>query len=383
MHIVYITPYYKPAWFYGGPPRCISEQAEILVKEFGYTIEVVTLNQNNDKAVVDARGIHTTNQNGVTVHYMPSSCSFLNKKYFHSHNLTSFLSTLKKPDQIHIHTLFNYFSRCGMQFAVRNKIPFVITPHGMLDIYSLTRSKLVKIVHRTIWDNHLLKKAKYIHFTTIEEYENSEIPKGCNYYIAPYLLAEPAKIKRGNYDSLQSFNLVSLGRINRKKGLDILIRSMHIIHEYRLNVTLDIYGEDDDYCKPELVLLAKKLGIASAISFKGKLNPDNRNQTLQQYALLILPSYQENFGLVVVEALSNGLPVIISNKVNLCNMVLQNKCGLVCLTDKESLADRLFHYLNLTHDLKIEMSNNGMKAVAKEFAIEKIAAQYKLMYEGN
>lgn len=380
MRLLFITPYYKPAWFYGGPPKCISEQAEILANTFGYEIDVVTLNQCDDRPIFKGKETTVQIQNGVRVHYLPSGLNFFSKKYFYCSALKKYLKQFIGADVVNVHSVFNYFSRAGMQFAFENNIPYVVTTHGMLDRYSLSRTATAKKIHRFMWDNKLLRQAHYVQFTTYEEYNNSLLPRGCKPIIVPYLFHTTAKKVMISDEAIGSAKLVSLGRINRKKGLDILIKAIAILNGYVVKYTLDIYGEDDDNFMPELKKLIEKHKLKSQIKFMGKLDPSQRDITLQKYALFVLPSHQENFGLVVVEALANGIPVVISNKVNIFPIVLKHRCGLVFDTNENNLADRLNHYFNLTLDAKKCMSANGVKVVETEFQSSEIAREYELLY---
>ncbi|MEP7169403.1 MAG: hypothetical protein ABI855_08525, partial [Bacteroidota bacterium] len=101
MNILYVTPYYKPSWNYGGPPRCISEQAEYLAKHYDLKIEVLTLNLNGSKPLFNSQEPVVKDVDGVTVHYLPVSSNTLGKAYFESNFLDEYINKFLNVDLIH------------------------------------------------------------------------------------------------------------------------------------------------------------------------------------------------------------------------------------------------------------------------------------------
>ena len=231
MKILYITPYYKPAWFYGGPPKCIAEQAESLQKNANIHLEVVTLNLNGNQALypnITSPVVVETNK--VKVHYLPVADNTLGKKYFIGKDMNAYLEKFKDFDLVHVHTLFNFVSRKGMAFASDNKIPFVITPHGMLDEVALSRSFFIKKIHRLFYEDRLLEKAKFVQFTTKGELKDAVLRKSSNAGVIPLGVQFEASTKsfalRNNNEDVDCLRLVFLGRINRIKGIGQLLAAL-------------------------------------------------------------------------------------------------------------------------------------------------------------
>ncbi|MBY0426799.1 MAG: glycosyltransferase, partial [Cytophagales bacterium] len=279
MKILYVTPYYKPAWFYGGPPKCIAEQAEYLASRYGYEIHVVTLNKNGSSPLFNSQEPVVEHVNGVIVHYLPVAKNLLGKKYFQAKGLADYLEKFNEVDLIHVHMLFNAFSVAGFQLGVKYQIPYIVSLHGMLDNYSLTRSKWMKRFHRFFLEDNYLQQARAVHFTTENEFKNAVINKPIHPVVIPL-----GFFFEGQNDHTPHFppqpeiyKLIFIGRINRKKGIDLLIEGIHLLPtEIRNNVRLDIYGEEDEPCKPELEVLIQNYGLQERIHFKGNLPPEER-----------------------------------------------------------------------------------------------------------
>lgn len=381
MNVLYITPYYKPSWFYGGPPKCIAEQAEYLATHHGMKLDVLTLNINGAKPLYDTSEPLVKDVDGVTVHYLPVSNGKFGRAYFDSDYLQEYIKKFSNADLIHVHTLFNAFSRKGMQFAVKKNIPYIVTPHGMLDSFSLTRSEWMKKIHRYLYDDNLLSRAKAVQFTTKNELKSSIIKKTVQSVIIPlgFEFSKDEMQKQSRAEN--KLKLVFLGRVNRKKGIDRLVKGMAKIERSVVEkITVDIYGADDDNCKSELDELINASYLKKNITFCGSLDPAIRDEKLKGYDCLVLTSHQENFGLVVVEALAMGLPVYISDKVNLCDFVLENDCGWVSTLDTTDISQTLQEILNTDIHTRYSKGGRGYNAVRTNFSMKDVALQYVDLY---
>jgi glycosyltransferase involved in cell wall biosynthesis len=379
--ILYITPYYKPSWFYGGPPKCIAEQAEYLAQHFDCKIDVVTLNKNGNETLFDSEVPLVKIVDGVTVHYLPSSKSKLGIAYFSSPSLKKYLEQFKAYDLVHVHMLFNAFSTAGASFAIKHRIPFGYSVHGMLDKFSLTRSKWMKRAHRFLYEDQQLLMAKFVHFTTENERKNAIISRRAKAEVIPLGIVFEPFVEHMKQHSYTDLHMVYLGRVNRKKGLDLLLKAMTQLPEnIKDRVALDIFGEDDDNFMPELQGFVQENMLQEIVQFKGKLNPSERNQILQSYDLLVLTSHQENFGLVVAEALDQKIPVLISDKVNLCDEVENHQCGWVTSLSVKSISKKVEEAFRTPKHIRAQMGARGHEYVRESYSFEKVAEKYWELY---
>ena len=381
MNILYITPYYKPSWYYGGPPKCISEQAEYLVKHHNIKIDVLTLNLNGPTPLYNTQEPVVIDVNGVTVHYLPISSNNIGRAYFESTYLDSYINKFSNVDLIHVHTLFNAFSKKGMQFAFKNNIPYIVTPHGMLDSYSLSRTGWMKRIHRLLFDDKLLAAAKAVQFTTSNELRYSVIKMPVRHKIIPLGFEFPDMELRQKPAPNGLLKLVFLGRINRKKGIDLLLKGLASLDkEVQKHIHLDIYGSDDDNCQKELEDFISENYLTDTVSFCGNLPPEKRDEKLKEYHCLVLTSHQENFGIVVAEALSISLPVYISDRVNLCDFVIENRCGWVSVLEEADVTETLRSIYLTSSSERHAKGMNGYDAVRKNFSMNEVAKQYVNLY---
>lgn len=379
--ILYITPYYKPSWFYGGPPKCISEQAEYLASHFDCTVDVLTLNVNGSEKLFDSKGAEVKVVEGVTVHYLPVSEGKIGQSYFSSPLLKLYLEKFKEYDFVHIHTLFNAFPTAGAAFALKYKLPYGYSVHGMLDRYSLTRSKWMKRVHRFIYEDSYLAKADFVHFTTINEKKNSIFPKKSKTAVIPLGIVFEDFVEHPKDYNPYDLKMVYLGRINRKKGLDLLIQSfLNVPENMKGRFHLDVYGEDDDHFLVELQNMLAFHKLEDTVSFLGKLDPSERNKQLQSYDLLVLTSHQENFGLVVAEALDQKIPVLISDKVNLCDEVMEHQCGWVTPLQPKVIAKKIEEAFRTPKHIRQRMGEKGHQFVRKSYNFDDVGKKYWELY---
>jgi glycosyltransferase involved in cell wall biosynthesis len=140
---------------------------------------------------------------------------------------------------------------------------------------------------------------------------------------------------------------ISMGRIHPKKGTDILIEAFAKTLANDPQWHLVIAGPDETGLQPMLEKLSKRLGISDRITWTGMLEGTAKWGALAASELFVLPSHQENFGIVVAEAMACKLPVILSNKVNIWREVADHRAGLVCDDNVESTAKILAQWRSL------------------------------------
>ena len=268
--------------------------------------------------------------------------------------------------------------------AARGKPPYFVYPHGMLDPW-FQKARPLKAIRNTIYwklfEHRVIRDAEAVLFTSEDEQRLARIPFApyrCREKVVAYGASVPAgdreAQKRLFFDSFPELEgkrvLLFLSRLHEKKGIDLLIRAFARV---RLAGNADLHLILAGPCAdPRYLEYLKKLAaecfaekqpeIKSAqppITWTGMLAGDLKWGAFHAADVFILPSHQENFGIAVAEALACGVPVLISNKVNIWREIAEDRAGLVEPDDLDGTTRLLQGWLSME-----PRSRHAMRAAA-------------------
>jgi len=184
------------------------------------------------------------------------------------------------------------------------------------------------------------------------------------------------RLKIGDNDRI----ILSLGRINRIKGIDILIMAFTKVIEKLDDVKLMIVGPDDGHLG-ELQTLVKALGVGAKVIFTGPLYSIKKLEAYVDADVCVLPSRYEIFGISVLEAYSCGKPIIASRVGGLKDLIIDGETGLLFETENtEQLTRAIFSILNDNTRAK-KMGLKGKQFVKENFTIEKVVNRLEELYK--
>ena len=206
-----------------------------------------------------------------------------------------------------------------------------------------------------LWfEDRNIRRAAALHFTTAQEQELA----------APYTFAtpglvvplgigvdefgempEPGGFRRRHPEIGDKHIILFFGRVNFKKGLDILAKAFGAVARQRQDVHLVIAGPDNEGWGAKVRTWLEEEGVGARTTFTGMVLGAEKLAVLRDASLFVLPSYSENFGLAVIEAMAAGLPVIISDQVNIWQEVQAGRAGRVIPCDAGALADQILDLL--------------------------------------
>ena len=169
--------------------------------------------------------------------------------------------------------------------------------------------------------------------------------------------------------------LLYLGRISWKKGLERLIAALPSIP----GVELLVAGSDDEGLTPGLRRIASQAGVEGRVRFVGQVDGERKERLFAAASMLVLPSYSENFGNVVLEAMARRLAVVVTEQVGLADVVEQAGCGIVCSGDTDSLAAHIASLLSDT-PRRLAMGSAGERVVRSRFTWERVARSTEALY---
>lgn len=282
----------------------------------------------------------------------------------------------KNYDLLHVHSLYLFHNYAAAAAAERAGKPYIVRPHGLLDPYIWRRHRLRKSVMELAFQNRALARAAAIHYTSEDERRISEPhAQGAPGLVIPLGVHAPASqpAARPHPD-----RVLFLSRLHPKKGLDLLIPAFAALHRLRPGAELVVAGPDDGSLHATRALVASH-GLDACVSFPGMLVGDAKDRAFAEAGLFVLPSYSENFGIAVAEAMAAGLPVIVSDQVNIHDDIAAARAGLVVPCDSDRLADAMARLLG-DPDGAARMGRNGAALVASKYGWPAIGAQLAETY---
>jgi glycosyltransferase involved in cell wall biosynthesis len=388
MKILQITAAYKPAYIYGGPTMSVAKLCEALVK-YGTNLEVLTTTANGSQELDVAPNIpifidevKTTYFKRLTkdhTHFSPSLLLGLRKQ------ILIYLKTKKNnpsSDQliVHIHAWWNLVSIMSCSLAKWYQIPVVLSPRGMLTNYTLgNRNAGSKAIIHSLVGKRLLK---YCHIHATSDKEKQDIlqhikPKSIS--IIHNLVSLPSTPigQPTEKPEKTSFNLFYLSRIEEKKGLELLFEALR---DLNINWTLTIAGSGEERYVTSLKELVEQFNLQNQIKWIGQVDNSVKFKLLSENDLMILTSYNENFANVVIESLSVGTPVLISNQVGLATYVTENELGWVCDLTIESIQEEILTAYNNAAK-RVQIREKAPQIIQTDFSSDTLVEKYINFYK--
>lgn len=320
MIVSVVIPSFYPAVVYGGTIHASLYNARSLAA-LGHQVYVSTTNTNMHSRLNVPSGKFLETGKNIFVKYY-------NETIVDKFSLPLFLGLhkdLKRADLIHIQAIFNTPIPLALYFARRYGKTVWLSPHGVLGSWVMNNGSAWK----KLWLQLFIKPfAEYVYWLATSLQEKREILfhfPTAKVIIIP-IAVELDEFKRVNKLSKESFLikfgntsgkpekiLVTMARLQKKKGIDILIRAFDKVRKEIPGAYLFIAGQDEGE-KENLMHLAAQLGLNGRIIFTGNLEGEDKVDFLSNADLFILPSHNENFGIVYAEALAAGTPVVASRE---------------------------------------------------------------------
>lgn len=245
-----------------------------------------------------------------------------------------------RADLVHIHTLWHPLSDMVRKACRRYDRPYLVMPHGMLDPWSLNEHRLRKRIYLFLREAANLAGAARIVFTTDEEESLARqsfpqlgpgcvVPLGAD--VPPNLTKVELACRFREYFPLVAGRrlLLYLGRIHPKKGLERIIELLPLLVQRYPKLLLVVAGDGEPAYLAALRARIEAAGCGRHVLFTGMLSGEAKWAAYAASEVFLLPSYQENFALVVGEAMQAAVPVIVTDKVNSWPYVEQSQGGIV------------------------------------------------------
>lgn len=345
MRILHLLPSLDPTG--GGPAEGVLQSGLVTAGQ-GHRLEVATLDAPSEPFL---RGYP------LRVHALgPSHAGYR----FNGRVVPWLRARARDYDAVIVNGLWQYHGLAAWRALRAGGVPYYVFTHGMLDPWFKTTYRLKHLKKWLYWpwaEFRLLRDARGVMFTSEEErrlarqsfwlYRVREL-------VVPYGTCTPPQDAAGlrerflaTWPDLRGKRLLLfLGRLHVKKGCDLLIEAFaRVAADAGPSVHLVMAGPDQTGWMPALQQRAQQLGIAERVSWPGMLSGELKWGAFHAAEAFVLPSHQENFGIAVAEALGCGVPVLISDKVNIWREVQADGAGLVAADTLEGTRQLLQRWL--------------------------------------
>lgn len=300
-----------------------------------------------------------------------------NNPWFYQKDIKSYLKKLNKSNSIlHLHGTYTYTQYVSSEIAIKNKIPYILSPHGMLEPRILAKNSLKKKIYLKLILNKIIKKAQFLHcITPIEKESLYKLTKHKNIIEIPNLIDFNTIPTDLIYEPEEDYFLF-IGRPDKIKGLELLINAFAKLDNKV--VKLKIVGPETDYTLA-LKNLVNTLDLKNKVEFLGPIFNNEKYNLIANARAVVVPSYSEVIGMVNLEASACKTPVITTFQTGLKHEF--GKMGGVLINPNfEDLKSTLKESLDWGKLERVERGSTLQKFVYENYSWEKKGTLWNELY---
>ena len=371
MRILNICAY---TWAIGGPARIIYDHTTEVLKQ-GHQVDILspmTPGEQSYPVPEGARLIECARTTPLSNYYREFSIEMY--RYLKAH--------IQEYDVIHMHGIWHFGSLAP--FLLPNKAVLVVTIHGLLDKWAVAHSKWKKKLVTALYQKRLLGKADLIQINNTDEEQDVIQYLG---YRPKNMVIVPNGMKISEYANLPEKGLfrtkhqiapeqqlvLFMGRLNIKKGLDLLLPAFLKVHESLPNAILILAGPDDGY-QSEAENFIRKNNFENKVKLVGMLTDTLKKEALSDADLFVLPSYSEGFSIAVLEAMTSKVPTLVSDRVGFGDYIKRCESSYLTPLNVDGVAQGLLKILQDPEYSKM-LVKRAYAMVTENFDIKVVANQ--------
>jgi glycosyltransferase involved in cell wall biosynthesis len=377
-----VIPSLSPA--FGGPVEVVLNLTRGL-RALGVDAQIATTNDNmpgkldvplNQK--VDYQGVPT---------YFFSRAPIRLKEFLFSGDLSWWLwQNIKNYDFVTAHCLWSYGPDVLAIMARLQGRPYAMRTMGQLAPWSLSQGNLKKSIYSMLIEKPNLKAATFIHCTAEAEAQDVlnfgiETPR----IVIPLGVSPPPPLPNAKQQLRTRFSIpedvpivLFMSRIHPKKRLDLLIEVLGKLRLQKQPFHLVVAGSGVHEYAESLRQLVNEFQIEAQTTFTGFVIGEDKNLILQGSDIFVLPTYSENFGIVLAEAMVVGLPIITTPGVNISPEIAKAKAGIIVQNDTDLQV--AISQLLQSPQLRSQMGENGKLLALERYSWPSIAKQFVEIY---
>ena len=379
MKVLFVLGSFFPAQS-GGPNNSVYWISKALVKQ-GVQVSVATLKDGLTSADVKEYSLIENSEariEGIRATYF----GYLFSRYLSFKMMLWLIRNIKSFDIVNLNSVFFPYTWLAALICIIYRVPFIISPRGELEPGALSFKKYRKLFFIYSLAMRYLLRARLILTTSDQEklYVNKFLKGRVPIKVFPnYISVVSEDLTRS--EIVSKSDILFLGRLHPKKGIENLIQAYEILHTTGItHHNLIIAGQGDTRYEKDLKNLVLKLNSAQNIKFVGHVTGQDKRQFLIKSRVMVLPSFSENFGNVVLEALSAYTPVIAS-KFTPWEVLEEYNCGLIGKNDPNSIANFLTDLLNKDDVEYSQMAYNARILATSKFDVSENISKLINIYD--
>jgi glycosyltransferase involved in cell wall biosynthesis len=375
LKILQIVP--SIALVYGGPSQMVLGLSQGLAAQ-GEDVTVLTTDANGDagQPPLDVPLDRPVEQDGYHIRYF--RCAPF-RRYKFSIDLLRWLTVhAKEFDIAHIHALFSPVSTVAATVARLQQLPYILRPLGTLDPADLQKKRRVKQVYAALFERANLAHAAAVHFTSDQEAKISERFGAMTRNLVIPLGVTPLRFEAACAPSAAPATptILFMSRLDPKKGLDLLLPALEHLLQTGLTFRFVLAGGNpqDPAYEQHIRDRIQTSPLAKCTTMTGFVTGAAKAALLQSADVFVLPSYYENFGIAVAEAMAAGVPVVISDQVHIWPAIEQAQAGWISSCQVPDLTHQLRLALQNSDDRR-QRGENANAYAAQHYSWDAIAKQ--------
>ncbi|AHJ28642.1 glycosyltransferase [Nodularia spumigena CS-584] len=369
---------------YGGPTKIVLELAESIAK-LGISVDIIATNANGSTDL-DVPLNQWTIKKYYRIQYFP----YLNLlDYKFTGSMTKWLfENVTNYNIVHTNAIFSYPVLAAHWACKFRKIPYIATPHGMMEPWALAYKAWKKKLYFTLVEKPALQTANAMQMTASTEARHIK-----TLGLETSLVFVPNGIHSIDFASLPSSDIfyqqfpetrnkiliIFLGRIDPKKGLDLLAPAFAQVYEKFPETHLIVAGPDNTGFLPTAESYFIEAGCRDGVTFTGMLKGDIKYASLAAANIYVAPSYSEGFSMSVLEGMATGLPCVITTGCNFPEAGTASAASIVDI-DADQIANALIKFLQ-EPILAKEMGDRARQFILENYTWDSIATKMLSIYQ--
>jgi glycosyltransferase involved in cell wall biosynthesis len=377
MRVLFINPYISTA--YGGISKIVLELVAALGEQ-GVHVDLITTNAHVHKKL-DVPLNKWVQKDGYRIRYF--SCWNTNDFILSKAMLSWLYKNVSIYHVVHTHTVFSPLISFCQWVCSLHKVPYVVTPHGMLEPWALGYKFRKKNIYFNLLERRNISRSALIQGTASVELENiSRLFPHSNAQLVPNGISLSQSLGDfgtkidclERYPELNNKRLILfLGRIDPKKGLDLLASAFEQVRRHTPDTHLIVAGPDNIGYLSQAKQYFAEASCLEAVTFTGMLTGEMKACALELAEVYVSPSYSEGFSMSVLEGMAAGLPCVITTGCNFPE-AQENTAAYVVDIDANAIAMALSHCLQNPQEAKA-VGERARQFIRQNYTWESIATR--------